>query len=94
MESRWTSSEPASPQWTRAAFSAAGRKLRRAQSVVSQTLANWEAQLGVKLIESERTTGIYRRMVVTSSGRFAMLDGDLGFSLVPWVPVIEKRLGQ
>jgi DNA-binding transcriptional LysR family regulator len=30
-------------------FSAAGRKLRRAQSVISQTLANLEAQLGVKL---------------------------------------------
>ena len=29
-------------------FSAAGRKLGRAQSVVSQTLANLEAQLGVQ----------------------------------------------
>lgn len=36
-------------------FSAAGRKLRRAQSVVSQTLANLEVQLGVKLFDrSER----------------------------------------
>jgi DNA-binding transcriptional LysR family regulator len=32
-------------------FSAAGRKLRRAQSVVSQTLANLEKQLGVKLFD-------------------------------------------
>jgi len=32
-------------------FSAAGRKLRRAQSVVSQTLANLEAQLGVRLFD-------------------------------------------
>jgi DNA-binding transcriptional LysR family regulator len=32
-------------------FSAAGRKLRRAQSVVSQTLANLELQLGVKLFD-------------------------------------------
>lgn len=32
-------------------FSAAGRKLRRAQSVVSQTLANLEAQLGVTLFD-------------------------------------------
>jgi DNA-binding transcriptional LysR family regulator len=30
-------------------FSAAGRQLRRAQSVVSQTLANLEGQIGVKL---------------------------------------------
>ncbi|WP_267221416.1 LysR family transcriptional regulator [Dyella silvae] len=36
-------------------FSAAGRKLRRAQSVVSQTLLNLEAQLGVTLFDrSER----------------------------------------
>src|SRR5271156_4833238 len=32
-------------------FSAAGRRLRRAQSVVSQTLANLERQLGGKLFE-------------------------------------------
>jgi DNA-binding transcriptional LysR family regulator len=32
-------------------FSAAARKLRRAQSVVSQTLANLEAQLGLKLFD-------------------------------------------
>jgi len=32
-------------------FSAAGRRLRRAQSVVSQTLANLEWQLGVKLFD-------------------------------------------
>jgi DNA-binding transcriptional LysR family regulator len=32
-------------------FSAAGRRLRRTQSVVSQTLANLEGQLGVKLFD-------------------------------------------
>jgi DNA-binding transcriptional LysR family regulator len=32
-------------------FSAAGRKLRRAQSVVSQTLANLETRLGVNLFD-------------------------------------------
>jgi DNA-binding transcriptional LysR family regulator len=32
-------------------FSAAGRRLRRAQSVVSQTLANLEGQIGIKLFE-------------------------------------------
>jgi len=32
-------------------FSAAGRRLRRAQSVVSQSLANLEGQLGVKLVD-------------------------------------------
>ena len=31
-------------------FSAAGRRLKRAQSVVSQTLANLEGQIGVNLL--------------------------------------------
>jgi DNA-binding transcriptional LysR family regulator len=35
----------------RGTFSAAGRHLGRAQSVVSQTLANLEGQLGVKLFD-------------------------------------------
>ena len=40
------------------------------------------------------TSGIYRRSVMLASGRFAMLDDGLGFGLVPWRPVIERRLGQ
>jgi hypothetical protein len=39
-------------------------------------------------------SGVYRRSIQLASGRFAMLDDGLGFSLVPWRPVIEKRLGQ
>lgn len=45
-------------------------------------------------VEGERVSGVYRRNVLLASGRFAMLDDGLGFSLVPWKPVIEKRLGQ
>jgi DNA-binding transcriptional LysR family regulator len=45
-------------------FSAAGRRLRRAQSVVSQTLANLEGQLGVKLFD--RSAG---RPLLTDQGR-------------------------
>jgi DNA-binding transcriptional LysR family regulator len=44
-------------------FSAGGRRLRRAQSVVSQTLANLEAQLGVKLFDRSS-----RQPVLTSQG--------------------------
>lgn len=46
------------------------------------------------LREGERTNGIYRRSVQLASGRFAMLDDGMGFSLVPWRPVVEQRLGQ
>jgi type IV secretory pathway VirD2 relaxase len=44
--------------------------------------------------EGASVTGVYRRVVLLMSGRFAMLDDGLGFSLVPWRPVIETRLGQ
>lgn len=29
-----------------------------------------------------------------ASGRFAMIDDGLGFSLVPWQPVLDKRIGR
>jgi DNA-binding transcriptional LysR family regulator len=45
-------------------FSAAGRKLRRAQSVISQTLANLEGQFRVKLFDRAR-----RRPVLTPQGQ-------------------------
>lgn len=35
----------------------------------------------------------YRRSVMLANGRYAMLDNGVGFSLVPWRPVIEPRLG-
>ena len=44
--------------------------------------------------DGQRVAGIYRRSVMLASGRYAMLDNGMGFSLVPWKPVIEQRLGQ
>lgn len=50
-------------------FSAAGRKLRRAQSVVSQTLANLEGQLGVTLFDRSA-----RYPTLTQDGRALLED--------------------
>jgi DNA-binding transcriptional LysR family regulator len=50
-------------------FSAAGRRLRRAQSVVSQTLANLEGQLGVKLFDRRG-----HLPVLTDEGRALLAD--------------------
>jgi DNA-binding transcriptional LysR family regulator len=50
-------------------FSAAGRRLRRAQSVVSQTLANLEGQLGVKLFDRSGHLPI-----LTDQGRALLAD--------------------
>ena len=41
-----------------------------------------------------RVSGVYQKSVQLVSGRFAMLHEGQGFSLVPWRPVIEKRLGR
>ena len=38
--------------------------------------------------------GTYRRSINLVSGRFALIDDGLGFSLVPWRPVLENRIGQ
>ena len=37
---------------------------------------------------------VYRRSLQLVSSRFAMLDDGMGFSLVPWRPLIEQRLGK
>lgn len=50
-------------------FSAAGRRLGRAQSVVSQTLANLEGQLGVRLFERGA-----RFPVLTAEGKALLMD--------------------
>ena len=53
-------------------FSAAGRKLHRAQSVVSQTLLNLEAQIGVKLFDRSA-----RYPKLTDEGRSLLADARL-----------------
>src|ERR1700692_1717061 len=50
-------------------FSAAGRRLSRAQSVVSQTMANLEGQLGVKLFDRSG-----HLPVLTEQGRALLAD--------------------
>ncbi|ARS71016.1 relaxase/mobilization nuclease domain-containing protein [Sinorhizobium meliloti] len=42
----------------------------------------------------EYVAGTYRRRFTLASGRFAMVDGGLGFCLVPWTPAVEKHIGQ
>ena len=57
-------------------FSAAGRRLRRAQSLVSQTIANLEAQVGVQLFDRAK--------------KFPRLTGEGQALLVEAKAVIEK----
>jgi type IV secretory pathway VirD2 relaxase len=42
----------------------------------------------------EAIEGVYARRIEAASGRFAVIEGALGFQLVPWRPDLERRLGQ
>jgi type IV secretory pathway VirD2 relaxase len=44
--------------------------------------------------EGEPVAGTYRQRLDLASGRFAMIDDGLGFSLVPWSPSLERHLGR
>jgi len=64
---------------------------------VAQAAKDLAADTGLAhrpVVEGQRVAGVYRRNLLLVSGRYAMLDDGLGFSLVPWKPVIESRLGQ
>ncbi|PWB83458.1 MAG: type VI secretion protein [Methylocystaceae bacterium] len=55
------------------------------------------AQFGLprqRTAEGESVAGVYRQRVTLASGRFAMIDDGLGFSLVPWSPSLERELGR
>ncbi len=64
---------------------------------LAQTAKDIAAETGLEhrpVADGQRVAAIYRRSVMLASGRYAMLDDGMGFSLVPWRPVIEQRLGQ
>jgi hypothetical protein len=42
----------------------------------------------------QRVSGTYRRSITLASGRFAMLENGIGFTLVPWGPIIEQHIGR
>ena len=44
--------------------------------------------------EDEPVAGTYRQRLDLASGRFAMIDDGLGFTLVPWTPSLERHLGR
>ncbi|ATW94681.1 MULTISPECIES: relaxase/mobilization nuclease domain-containing protein [Enterobacteriaceae] len=64
---------------------------------LAQAAKDIAAETGLEhrpVADGQRVAGIYRRSIMLASGRYAMLDDGMGFSLVPWRPVIEPRLGQ
>jgi hypothetical protein len=39
-------------------------------------------------------SGVYRQRLNLASGRFAVIEGSMGFTLVPWRPELERHLGR
>ena len=67
-----------------------GRELvKAAQDIATETGLEHRS-----VADGQRVASVYQRSVMLTSGRYAMLDDGMGFSLVPWKPVIEQRLGQ
>ena len=55
------------------------------------------AERGLAFKEAKTGDYVSGRLIGSTqlaSGRFAMIDDGLGFSLVPWQPVLDKRLDQ
>jgi len=44
--------------------------------------------------EGDQVTGTFRHRIDLASGRFAMIDDGLGFSLVPWSQSLDRHVGR
>jgi hypothetical protein len=70
---------------------------RLEQSEVARIGREMAAERGLAFRPStpgEYVSGRLVGMASLASGRFAMIDDGLGFQLVPWQPLLDKRIGQ
>jgi type IV secretory pathway VirD2 relaxase len=66
-----------------------GRELEgAARRLEAETRLRWREGDGA------RVRGTYRQRLNLASGRFAMIEDGLGFRLVPWARVLERKLGE
>lgn len=69
--------------------------LRQAElSAAGKSLEASSGKLYRPTQDGVRVSGTYRQSLQLVSGRYALVEDGMGFTLVPWKPVIEKRLGQ
>jgi uncharacterized protein DUF3363 len=61
------------------------------------TAADISARTGLEHLEvktGDKLTGVYRRTLTLTSGRYALIERSHDFALVPWRPVLERARGQ
>jgi type IV secretory pathway VirD2 relaxase len=64
---------------------------------LTRTAADISARTGLEHIEvkaGDKLTGVYRRMLTLTSGRYALIERSHDFVLVPWRSVLERARGQ
>jgi type IV secretory pathway VirD2 relaxase len=67
------------------------------QRELARVGAQLSGELDLHYVEARpgaRIEGVYRRRVDLASGRFALIEKSLEFTLVPWRPVLERTLGK
>ncbi len=62
--------------------------------IVGQRLATETGKSYREARFGDRVEGTYKRPVDLASGRYALIEGDRGFSLVPWRDVLERNRGK
>lgn len=70
------------------------KKLAYKQAEANRTFGVLRKMFNLAEVWGQSVADVYRRSVMLVSGRYAMLDDSLRFSLVSWRPVIEQRPGQ
>ena len=70
-----------------------GRLRQRELDATAARIAQETGLTARSIQEGEYVSGVVRRRLTLASGRFAMVDDGLGFSLVPWKPELERQLG-
>jgi len=67
---------------------------RREVERVGREMANVRGRAFQSVKAGELVSGTLAGSANLASGRYAMIDDGLGFSLVPWQPVLDRRIGQ
>jgi type IV secretory pathway VirD2 relaxase len=64
---------------------------------LGRAAADISAQTGLDHLEvkpGDKLTGVYKRSLTLTSGRYALVERSHDFALVPWRPVLERARGQ
>ncbi len=70
------------------------RALReRELAVVGRSLQARSGRVYRPLARRAEVAGVYRRSLQLTSGRFALIEEERGFSLLPWRPALERHRG-